>query len=137
MGQSLEIVCAVCVLLLCACGGTGSPSSSADPAANDPTTDSVIGAPLALGATGSGTTDAKFHFTTAGAYTATWIARWSGAPGGCEFIAVITDDKATLSASSLHPSRDPGATGVLAGAAKGVHVAQISATGCAWELSVI
>jgi hypothetical protein len=136
VAHSLAIVCAFGLLLVVACG-TSPPSSSSDPAANDPTTDSVIGAPLALGATVSGTTDAKYHFTTARAYTATWIARWSGAAGGCEFIVVVTDDKATLNASSLRPSRDPGATGVLAGAAKGFHIAQISATGCEWELSVV
>jgi hypothetical protein len=97
----------------------------------------VTGAPLALGTTVSGTTDAKYHFTTTGAYTATWIARWSGAAGGCQFSLVITDDKSTLTASSFHLSRDPGATGVLAGSATSLHGVEIKATGCEWELSVV
>jgi hypothetical protein len=137
VGHSLAIVCAFGLLLVGACGGAAAPSSASTPATNSPGTNSVTGAPLALGTTVRGTTDAKYHFTSAGAYRATWIARWKGAAGGCQFSVVITDDMSTLTASSLHQSRDPGTTGVLAGSAVGPHAVEIKATGCEWELSVV
>ena len=132
VGKNLAIVCALGLLVVGACG-TSPPSSASDPTANDPTTDSVIGAPLALGARVSGTKDATYHFTTARAYTVTWNRFGQGkspaSAGFCTFLAIVTDDKAMLDISTN--------SGTVAGAAKGFHVLKLQAGGCEWELSVI